>query len=71
MSSPFFSELCDAIRRQVRANRLQGITRMSPDNLKQIVRPPSASLSGAPRGTNAEYAYAELFRDACGMVGVK
>ena len=40
-----------------------GITSMGIDNWKQITRTPSGSLDGAPRGTNAEYYYAEMFRE--------
>ena len=38
---------------------------MSVENLMQVVRPPSSSLDGAPRGTNAKYFYSEMFRNLC------
>jgi hypothetical protein len=70
-NSPFTVALCGAIRAKVKSNRRDGITSMSVDNLKQIVRPPSASLEGAPRGTNVQYAYSEMFRECCRSVGIR
>jgi hypothetical protein len=63
--TPFAVALVIAIRNAIRAARNDGTVSMSIDNLRQCVRPPSEHLAGAPRGTNASYFYAELFRDVC------
>lgn len=63
--TPFQSELFKAIAAYIRAAKLEGTVGMSVDNLRQCVRPPSESLVGAPRGTNARYYYAQMFRETC------
>ena len=63
--SAFEGALRTAIEAKRRELRRDGITGMSTGNLMQVVRPPSAFLDGAPRGTNAQYYYAEMFRAVC------
>lgn len=64
-ATPFSNALAIAIRGYIKHARADGTVAMSIDNLRQVVRPPSSNLDGAPRGTNAAYYYAELFRDVC------
>lgn len=40
-----------------------GTTAMSVDNWRQVTRPPSPSLAGAPNGTNAIYYYRQMFAE--------
>lgn len=61
----FRDALVLSIRKTIREVRSQGTVGMSVDNLMMIVRPPSRELDGAPRGTNARYYYAQLFREVC------
>jgi len=61
--SPFESALRKAIADAIKKEKRDGTVSMSMDNLMQIVRPPSSSLDGAPRGTNARYFYKQLFRE--------
>ena len=63
--SAFEGALRTAIEAKRRELKREGITGMSIGNLMQVVRPPSASLAGAPMGTNAQYYYAEMFRAVC------
>lgn len=63
--SSFEIALKQAISDKIREEKRMGTLSMSADNLMQVVRPPSASLDGAPRGTNARYFYAEMFRNLC------
>jgi hypothetical protein len=53
------------IRKAIRTAKQDGTTAMSLDNLKQVTRPPSENLPDAPRGTNAQWLYAEMFKDVC------
>lgn len=50
------------VREAIRLAKRQGVVGMSVANLMQTTRPPSASLDGAPLGTNAPYYYREMFR---------
>ena len=68
-AKPFEAALRTAITTKLRELRKDGITGMAVGNLMQVVRPPSQSLDGAPRGTNAQYYYAELFRTVCANLG--
>lgn len=61
--SPFELALRKAIADKIREEKRSGTVSMSLENLMQIVRPPSSSLEGAPRGTNARYYYSEMFKD--------
>ena len=63
--SAFEGALKSAIAAKRRELKREGITGMSIGNLMGVVRPPSAFLDGAPRGTNAQYYYAEMFRAVC------
>ena len=65
MMSPFEVALLKAITDTIKAEQRNGTTAMSIENLMQIVRPPSPTLEGAPRGTNARYYYSEMFRNLC------
>lgn len=64
--SPFENALKKSISDKIREMKREGTVSMSMENLMQVVRPPSSSLEGAPRGTNARYYYVEMFRDLCG-----
>ena len=61
--SDFERELEKSIKKEIAKSKRDGMTSMSLDNLMQMVRPPSSSLAGAPKGTNARYYYKEMFRD--------
>lgn len=61
----FQSELKKQIQKYIRTLRADGTTAMSAENLRQCVRSPHIDLAGAPRGTNARYVYAQLFREVC------
>lgn len=61
--SPFELALRRAIAAKVKEEKAAGTVSMSLENLMQVVRPPSSSLEGAPKGTNARYYYAEMFKD--------
>jgi len=61
-TTEFRTELEKRIREAVAMHRKDGCTRMSLDNLMQTTRPAPAFLAGAPRGTNAQYYYREMFR---------
>lgn len=58
---PFEAALEVAIKQKVRELRADGCTAMSLANLRQVVPTPPATLSGAPRGTNAIWSYSEIF----------
>lgn len=61
MNPDFKSTLAASIKVAIRNLRQDGITAMSADNLRAVVRPPS----GGPVGTNAAWLYAETFREVC------
>ncbi len=61
--SPFERALEKAIASKIKELKRDGTLSMGLDNMMQVVRPPSSSLKGAPRGTNARYYYKEMFRD--------
>lgn len=63
--TPFESALKKAIGDKIREEKRDGMVSMSVENMMQVVRPPSSSLDGAPRGTNARYFYSEMFRNIC------
>lgn len=63
MKNLFRVALKNAMLDRARLARLEGTTAMSVDCLMQCVRPPSSGLDGAPRGTNARYYYAQMFRE--------
>lgn len=62
---PFQTELKKQIQKTIRSLRAGGTVAMGIENLLQVVRTPSTGLEGAPVGTNARYAYAQLFREVC------
>lgn len=61
--TPFEKALKKAIEKKIRELKREGTVSMGLNNLMMVVRPPSSSLEGAPRGTNARYHYNEMFRD--------
>lgn len=61
--SPFEKALEKAIASKIKELKQDGTVSMGMDNMMQVVRPPSPSLEGAPRGTNARYYYKQMFRD--------
>ena len=62
-TTPFRTALKNAMLETARVARCDGTTAMSIDCLKANVPPPSQYLDGAPRGTNCQYYYAEMFRE--------
>jgi hypothetical protein len=60
----FEKQLKANIATTVRNLRADGTVGMSVENLRQVTPTPSPSLEGAPRGTNAQYFYAQLFDTA-------
>lgn len=63
--TPFQKELKKQIQKSICTLRIAGTVAISIENLMQGVRMPSTSLEGVPVGTNARYAYAQLFREVC------
>jgi len=63
--SPFEEALKKAILQKILELKRDGTISMSVENLKQVVRPPSQFLDGAPKGTNARYYYSVMFEDIC------
>ncbi len=61
----FRDSLRNNVRAYIRDADLQGTSGMSVGNLMQCVKTPSEFLPGAPKGTNARYFYAEMFREIC------
>lgn len=59
----FQAQLTTHVREAIRQAKQDGTVGMSLDCLRANVRPPSASLPGAPQGTNAQWAYAQIFLD--------
>ena len=57
--------LVAAVEAEIKRCRKVGTTGMSLDNLRMVVTPPSTALWGAPCGANAQWAYAEMFKDVC------
>jgi hypothetical protein len=65
MKSAFRSELARQMRLTSRNLAESGITSMSVGNFRQMVKSPSASLEGSPKGTNARWLYSEMFKELC------
>lgn len=61
----FRSILLQNIRKYICQAKRDGTVAMSVDNLKQCVTPPSSSMAGSPAGTNAQWTYAQIFREVC------
>jgi hypothetical protein len=61
--SPFQRQLAANITQAIQAAKAEGMTAASLSTLRAITKTPSAQLAGAPNGTNAQYQYAELFKD--------
>lgn len=59
----FRSQLENNILRAIRQAKKDGTVSMSLGNLVQITESPSAFLEGAPKGTNAQYFYREMFEE--------
>jgi hypothetical protein len=59
--SPFVAALRVAILRTVAEMRRDRCSGASLACLRQMTKPPSELLDGAPRGTNAVYYYGEIF----------
>ena len=67
--SPFEKAIEKAIEKEIKEAKRSWSPPMSLDNLMHVVRPPSSSLEGAPKGTNARYYYKEMFRDIAKGLG--
>jgi hypothetical protein len=52
------------IKAAVKSARADGTVAMSLGNFFVVTRPPSASLKGAPTGTNATYRYMKMLDEA-------
>lgn len=61
--SPFARQINENLTRTVQRMKKLGTVGMSVDNLRQVTPTPSPTLLGAPKGTNAGYYYAQLFRE--------
>ena len=61
--TPFEKALDKAIKSKIKELKKDGTSSMGLDNLIQAIRPPSSSLEGAPKGTNARYMYKQIFQD--------
>ena len=68
MNSPFQVALDNAIRKAARSCR--GLDAITFNQLLHKITPPSSSLDGAPRGTNAQWVYAQMVRDAVQKPGM-
>lgn len=64
LKTPFQTQLCANIRAYIAQAKRDGTVAMGVENLRQCVKPPG-DLPGAPKGTNAQYVYAEIFREIC------
>jgi hypothetical protein len=64
-NTPFKQELRKNIRAYIKRAKSEGTVGMSIDNLRQCTKTPSSGLSGAPKGTNAQYCYTQLFHEIC------
>lgn len=62
--TPFKAELEKNVLKLIRDLKWEGTTGMSLENLRQCTPSPK-TLDGAPRGTNAQYYYAEIFKEVC------
>ena len=62
--TPFEAALISNIEAFVKKARAHGTVGMSIENLQQAVPTPSDTLEGAPRGTNAPWAYGQIFSKA-------
>lgn len=62
--TPFKAELEKNILKLIRDLKREGTTGMGLGNLRQCTPSPRV-LDGAPRGTNAPYYYAEIFKEVC------
>lgn len=60
MNTTFLRDLKQSIKTRVRELRADGTTGMSMANLRAVTRPPP----DGPKGTNAQWIYAELFAQA-------
>ena len=61
--TPFAREIEKNIYAAIRKAKRDGTVAMSIDNLRQVTRTPGTYLQGAPCGTNAQWAYAQLFNE--------
>ena len=59
----FEAALVKAMLQAIREMRASGTIGCSRDCLMANVRPPSDQLDGAPRSTNAEYYYRQVFNE--------
>ena len=57
----FEKDLKASILRTVAQAKQEGTVGMGLANLRMITNPPSYYTEGCPRGTNAQYYYAQLF----------
>ena len=62
-ASEFQQALAKAIDTKIAALKRESIVGMGLDNLRMAVTPPPCHLKGAPAGTNAQYFYAQMFRE--------
>lgn len=62
MTTTFRTELATNIDATISKEKRAGTTGMSLDNLKMVVPTPK-TLIGAPQGTNARWAYAQMFEE--------
>lgn len=61
----FKKQLEQNVLATIKRARKDGTTGQSIGNLLQCTQSPPSSLPGAPQGTNAQWAYQELFKEVC------
>ena len=61
--TPFQQKLAKNLLVAIRKARAAGTEYINAENLAQITTAPSQFLQGAPKGTNARWAYVEMIRD--------
>lgn len=63
--TPFRAALAVEIRFHIQALRRQGERSATIQHLRNLVRPPSTALAGAPSGPSADTRYTQIFREVC------
>lgn len=61
--TPFQQALAKNLLTAIRKARAGGIEEYTAEQLAQVTTPPSQFMAGAPKGTNAQWAYVEMIRD--------
>lgn len=62
--STFKTNMAVEIVLKIKANRREGITAMSPDNLWAVLAQRISRMQGSPQGTNGTYIARQMFDEA-------